>query len=138
MIRVVLDTNIIVSALLQPFGPPAQVFLLATRNSIQMCVSGPVFAEDEEVICRPRFRRTNETIAAALGAIRQSAVWVRPSQEVRACADPDDDIFLECAQASGAAYLVTGNVRDFPLTWLGTQIVTRRQFLEALAASGLI
>jgi predicted nucleic acid-binding protein len=40
MIRVVLDTNIIVSALLQPLGQPAQVFVLAIAGSIQMCVSG--------------------------------------------------------------------------------------------------
>ncbi len=57
MIRVVLDTNIIVSALLQPLGPPAQVFLLAIGASIQLCVSGNVYAEYEEVIRRPRFRR---------------------------------------------------------------------------------
>ncbi len=52
MIRVVLDTNIIVSALLQPLGPPAQVFSLAITGSIQLCVSGEVYAEYEEVISR--------------------------------------------------------------------------------------
>src|ERR1035441_7132990 len=54
MIRVVLDTNIIVSALLQPLGPPAQVFVLAIGGSIQLCISGSVYAEYEEVISRPR------------------------------------------------------------------------------------
>lgn len=57
MIRVVLDTNIIVSALLQPLGPPAQVLLMAVDGSIQLCVSASVFAEYEEVIRRPRLRR---------------------------------------------------------------------------------
>jgi predicted nucleic acid-binding protein len=42
MIRVVLDTNIIVSAMLQPLGPPAQMVVLATGGSIEMCVSGAV------------------------------------------------------------------------------------------------
>jgi putative PIN family toxin of toxin-antitoxin system len=56
MIRVVLDTNIIVSALLQPLGPPAQLLVLALAGSIQLCVSGSVYAEYEEVISRPRFR----------------------------------------------------------------------------------
>lgn len=50
MNRVVLDTNIIVSALLQPVGPPAQVFLLALGGTVPMCVSGDIFAEYEEVI----------------------------------------------------------------------------------------
>jgi predicted nucleic acid-binding protein len=44
MIRVVIDTNIIVSALLQPLGPPAQVFLLAVSGSIQLCITGEVYA----------------------------------------------------------------------------------------------
>jgi len=78
MIRVVLDTNIIVSALLQPLGPPAQVFLLALGNSVQLCVSGSIYAEYEEVIRRPRLRRTEETILSALNAIREKAYWVRP------------------------------------------------------------
>lgn len=53
MIRVVLDTNIVVSALLQPLGPPAQVFVLATNGAIQLCMSGNVYAEYEDVIRRP-------------------------------------------------------------------------------------
>jgi predicted nucleic acid-binding protein len=42
MIRVVLDTNIIVSALLQPLGPPAQVFMLVLGDSVRLCVSGAI------------------------------------------------------------------------------------------------
>ena len=57
MIRGVIDTNILVSALLQPSGLPAQVFVLALGGSIQLCVSGEVYAEYEEVISRPRFQR---------------------------------------------------------------------------------
>jgi putative PIN family toxin of toxin-antitoxin system len=133
MIPVVIDTNIIVSALLQPLGPPAQVFSLVRGVAIQLCLSGEVYAEYEEVIRRPRFRRDEDVITAALGTMRERGFWVKPTQAVRACADPDDDIFLECAQAARAAYLVTGNLRHFPATWLGTRIVTARQFLEIVA-----
>jgi putative PIN family toxin of toxin-antitoxin system len=104
MIRVVADTNIIVSALLQPLGPPAQVFFLVINGSIQLCISGNVYAEYEEVIRRPRLRRDENVIIATLDTIREKALWVRPTESVRACADPDDDIFLECAQAARAAY----------------------------------
>jgi hypothetical protein len=45
MIRVVLDTNVIVSSLLQPLGPPAQVFLLAVGGTVRLCVSGSILAE---------------------------------------------------------------------------------------------
>ena len=97
MIRVVLDTTIIVSALLQPLGPSAQIFVLALGGSIQMCVSGTIYAEYEEVISRPRLQRSEDVIAATLQAIREKSRWVRPAETVRACPDPDDDIFLECA-----------------------------------------
>ena len=137
IMRVVLDTNIIVSALLQPLGPPAQVFLLALNDTVQMCVSGSVFAEYEEVIRRPRFRRTEETILSALESVRKKAYWVRASEAVRACSDPDDDVFLECSQACCAAYLVTGNIRDFPVRWVGTEVVTPRHFLEIVAGRAL-
>src|ERR1039457_4668044 len=82
MIRVVLDTNIIVSALLQPLGPPAQVFVLAIGGSMQLCISGSVYAEYEEVISRPRLRRSEDIIAGALHAIRERGSWVRPTEAI--------------------------------------------------------
>jgi putative PIN family toxin of toxin-antitoxin system len=133
MIRVVLDTNIIVSALLQPLGPPAQVFLLAVSGSIQLCITGEVYAEYEAVIRRPRFRFDESVIIAALETIREKSFWLRPTEAVRACPDPDDDIFLECAHAARAAYLVTGNLKHFPHTWRDTRIVTARHILAIMA-----
>ena len=132
MIRVVLDTNIIVSALLQPLGPPAQIFLLAIGGSIQMCVSGSIYAEYEEVIRRPRFRRAEDIIASTLDAAREKGLWVRPTGGLQVCFDPDDDIFLECAQACRAHYLVTGNLKHFPTLWKGTRIVTARHLLDVI------
>ncbi len=134
MIRVVIDTNILVSALLQPSGLPTQVFVLALSGSIQLCVSGEVYAEYEEVISRPRFQRDDETIAATLRTIREQAFWVKPTDPVRARSDPDDNIFVECAQAAQANYIVTGNLRHFPEAWESTRIVTPRRLLELIAA----
>lgn len=134
MIRVVLDTNIIVSALLQPLGVPAQVFMLALSGILQLCVSGSIYAEYEEVLRRPRFRRDEEIITKTLQAIRENGFWVRPMERVRACSDPDDDIFLECAQAAQADYLVTGNLKHFPTTWATTRIVTARSLLDSVLA----
>jgi len=134
MIRVVLDTNIVVSALLQPLGPPAQVLVLALGGSIQLCVSGSIYAEYEEVLRRPRLKRSEDIIAGALAAIRERGFWVRTMQLVRACPDPDDDIFLQCAEAARADYLVTGNLRHFPASWSGTRIVTPRWLLDNLPA----
>ena len=134
MIRVVLDTNVIVSALLQPLGAPAAIFLLAASGVVQLCVSGNVYAEYEEVIRRPRLARDEEIITATLQTIRENGFWVKPTETIKACSDPDDDIFLECAFAARADYLVTGNLKHFPQSWVGTLVVTPRRFLDLLAA----
>jgi putative PIN family toxin of toxin-antitoxin system len=134
MTRVVLDTNIFVSALLQPQSLPARVFLTTLAGTkAQLCVSGDVYAEYEEVIRRPKFNRSEVVIEQALRSIRQNGFWVRPSEKIRACSDPDDDIFLECAKPARAQYVVTGNLKHFPSGWHNTRIVTPRQFLDALA-----
>lgn len=74
MIRVVLDTNIILSSLLQPLGPPAKVMCLARRGFLQLCVSGPIYAEYEEVMQRPRFSRISASISPMLQFIRESGL----------------------------------------------------------------
>lgn len=134
MIRVVLDTNIIVSALLQPLGPPARVFVLTLGGGFQLCVSAKIYAEYEEVISRSRLQRPQDIIASTLQTIREKGFWVRPAERVRVCTDPDDNVFLECAQAAQADYLVTGNTKHFPITWANTRIVTARWLLDSLLA----
>ena len=133
MIRIVLDTNIFISALLQPNGLPAHILTVALAGErIRLYISAEIYSEYEEVIRRPRFRRSELEIADALRAIREQALWLKPSQEVRACSDPDDDMFLECAQTAKAHFLVTGNLKHFPPNWADTKIVTARQFADAL------
>lgn len=85
------------------------------------------------MIRRPRLRRSPEIIAGALQAIRDAGFWVRPVKPVKACSDRDDDIFLECAQAADAEYLVTGNLKHFPPSWIGTRIVSPRWLLDHLS-----
>jgi putative PIN family toxin of toxin-antitoxin system len=99
---------------------------------MQLCVSGDIYAEYEEVIRRPQFNRSDSEIEGTLRTVRERGLWIRPTEKVRACSDSDDDIFLECAQAADAHYLVTGNLKHFPSTWATTQIVTARQFLDAV------
>jgi putative PIN family toxin of toxin-antitoxin system len=123
MIRVVLDTNIILSALLNPLGPPAQIVLSAADRSVELCVSGDVYAEYEEVIHRPALRLSAAAIAAMLRWIRENALWVRTPERVQACDDANDNVFLECAQAAKAHYLVTGNLPHFPARWGDTRVV---------------
>ena len=134
MTRVVLDTNILVSALLQPLGPSAQLFLRCLNGSLQLCLTGSIFAEYEEVISRPRLKRSPDVIAGTLRTIRDIGLWVKPSARVTICSDPDDDVFLECAQAANARYVITGNIKHFPPSWAGARVVTPRWLLDMLSA----
>ena len=76
MIRAVFDTNVIVSALLQSLGPSSRLLMRCFDGSIQLCVSGPVYAEYEDVLRRPRLARDPEIIAGALQTIRLNGAGV--------------------------------------------------------------
>lgn len=132
MIRVVLDSNIVLSALLTSGGVPEAVLSLAVNRVVQLCVSEPILAEYREVLNRPKLRISPQKVDIALSRIREVSLIVQPSTSVRVCSDPDDDIFLECAQAAGANYVVTGNTTDFPDVCAQTKIVTAREFLELI------
>ena len=133
MIRVVLDTNIVVSAMLRSGGMPEAIFNLAIDRVIQLYISEPILAEYEEVLNRPRLNMHPEKVANALFKIREAGTVVRPSAPVTAASDPDDNVFLECAEAAEAHYVITGNRDDFPEKWASALILTPRQFLEVIA-----
>jgi putative PIN family toxin of toxin-antitoxin system len=135
MTRVVLDTNVIVSALLVPSGTQASVLLLALRGHIALYVSPAALAEYEEVLRRPRLKLQPAHIEAALASIREVAYLVEPTQTLSISIHESDNRFLECAEAAEANYIVTGNRRHFPDRHKGTKIVTGRQFLDMLAES---
>ena len=130
MIRVVVDTNILVSALLQPESPPAAALMLALSGEVQLCVSDAVFAEYDEVIRRPHLKRSPDIIENTLQSVRRLGHWVKPGVRVAACVDPDDNIFLECAEAARADYLVTGNQRQIPDRWKKTKVIGARELVE--------
>ncbi len=133
MNRVVLDTNIIVSALLVPAGTQASVLLLALRGDIALYISKPILAEYEEVLRRPRFKLQLRQIETALNDIRKVGHLVEPADTLSISAHESDNRFLECAEAADADYLVTGNIRHFPQTHKHTKIITGRRLLDILA-----
>lgn len=82
MIRIVIDTNILVSALLQPESVPDTVFMLALSGQVQLCLSDAVFAEYDEVIRRPHLKRSPDVIEGTLQSIRKLGHWVKPTVRV--------------------------------------------------------
>ena len=113
--RAVLDTNVFVSALISPKGPPAAI-LRALRAKRFTLVSSP--AINDEIIAvlnRPHLRdryRFGDQIFDVSFLLWKTAEVVSQLPDIRVCSDPDGDKFLATAVAGKAAYLVTGDVGD--------------------------
>jgi putative PIN family toxin of toxin-antitoxin system len=132
VIRVVIDTNVVVSASLRDEGLPAAILDLASARIIRMCVSAELLAEYKEVLNRPRFRLLPRRNANSLSVIRRTSILVKPATRLSISADEADNRVLECAQAATADYIVTGNTRHFPGRFEGTHVVTPRQFIDRI------
>ena len=132
-VKAVLDTNVIVSALLKADGRQALLLDLALSGTFTTIASRDLLQEYEEVLRRPRFALNPRRIAGSLRAIRKAAVLVQPRRHLHVTGDPDDNMVLECALEGGAEYVVTGNTRDFPREFQGIQIVPPRASVASVA-----
>jgi len=132
-LRLVLDTNIIVSAALKTDGLQRTVLLLAMMHPARLYVSAPILSEYRIVLSRPGLKIPKGRRRQFLQWIENSSRLVSPSRQIRVTSDPDDNIFLECADEARADYLVTGNQRHFPRFWKQTKIVTSREFMTMIA-----
>ncbi len=111
--RIVLDTNVLVSGLLSPQGPPGRILDLVTSGDVVVLYDDRVLAEYRDVLARPRFRFAASQQAAVLDFIEAEGELVpSPPLDVK-LSDPDDLPFLEVAAAGAADALVTGNQRHF-------------------------
>lgn len=133
-LKVVLDTNIVVSALLKPQALEDQVLRPVLSGQSQLYVSPAVLAEYSVVLVRPKFKLTDSEIKRTINELRGTSLMVHPTRAVTASKHEPDNRFLECAEAAKADYLVTGNAKHFPKQWKATKIVNSRQFLAVLGA----
>ena len=104
------DANTVVSAALNPGGPPRRAIATArTRGTIAL--SGAVHAEIAEVLARPRFVRvlTDDRRREILESLSAAALWVEPEEKVQDCRDGKDNRYLELAPAACATAIVSGD-----------------------------
>jgi uncharacterized protein len=131
--RVVLDTNIVVSALISTAGPPARLIDAAVEGIITPVLDTRILAEYEEVTSRARFVRLFDAklARALLGRLRELGAFLDnvPRYEGE-LPDDSDRPFVEVALAGGAL-LVTGNMRHFPAS-TGVEALTPAQALLRL------
>ena len=132
-LRLVLDTNIAISAALKPNGLQRTVLLLALSKPARLYVSGAILAEYRQVLKRPELKIRKGAQIQLLQLIRNRSHFVLPSRRLQITPDPADNIFLECAETSRADYLVTGNQRHFPRFWKKTKIITSRELIDLVA-----
>ncbi len=132
-LRLVIDTNVIVSGALKPGGLERAVLTLALAPPARLYLSPDILAEYSEVLGRPELRIAGAERQALLGLISDRSRRVVPVRRLEVCPDPDDNIFLECAEAARADFLVTGNKRHFPGFWLSTKVVNARELIGIAA-----
>jgi uncharacterized protein len=132
-LRLVLDTNIVVSAALKPDGLQRTVFLLAITKPARLYISETILAEYREVLARPKMNIRKGLQQQILQLIRNHSHPVKPLRALQVTSDPDDNKFLECGDAARADYLVTGNQRHFPKFWKKTKVISSREFINIVA-----
>jgi len=135
-VKVVLDTNVVVSGLLNPHGAPGGIVRMIGTPGITLCVDARILAEYEEVIRRPRFQIEPSLADSFVECVRQAAELHTAGPLKHHLPDRDDEPFLAVALAAQAEYLVTGNLKHFPPSHRqGVKVVAPMDFMAMVGAS---
>ena len=133
--RVVLDTNVLISAVISPGRKPFACLMRAGRGGM-LVTSAALMEEFEVCLLRPRIERrtTAGERVVILDVLRNHSQFVDPAPLPPTCRDPDDDIVLATAIAGTADVIVTGD-QDFLVLdpFRGVRILTPAAFLDAVA-----
>lgn len=131
--RVVLDTNVLVSGLLSPHGRPGTVVDLVASGAHRVCLDGRILAEYRDVLARPRLALPPESVETVLAVLVRNGLRLAATPLRIKLPDPDDQPFLEVGVTANADYLITGNRKHFPAELCrGIAVVNPREFLEAI------
>jgi uncharacterized protein len=112
--KVVLDTNVVVSGFLSPYGPPAQLLYRVAQGDLQLLYDARILQEYEDVLLRPEFALDEHAVREFLRRVQAEGQLVIPIPLSLRLPEPDDEAFLEVALAGHAEALVTGNRKHFP------------------------
>jgi uncharacterized protein len=125
--KVVLDTNIIVSALLSPQGLSAKLLNLILEKKITMAYDNNILAEYSEVLNREKFMLDKELINLIINFISKEGEYILSELQKIQFTDEDDKVFYDVYKAEGVDFLITGNKKHFPKE---KGIVTVREFFN--------
>lgn len=134
--RLILDTNVIVSALIQRNYPFFIVDRVLADDTLQLCLSEQLLAEYVEVLNREKFSKFSDfhfRSQTLLADLETRAMKFSPTIRLNIISDPADNRLLELAETCQADYLVTGNTNDFTIAeHKETRIVSPNEFFELL------
>ena len=132
MQKVIIDTNVIVSSLIQKSYPYHIMFDLFIEGKILLCVSPQLIAEYYAVLARPKFACFQDFAVkprVVLALIEKKALRYTPSRALDLISDKDDNKILELADECTADFVITGNTNDFTFpAYKQTNIVTPREY----------
>lgn len=132
--RIVLDTNVLVSALLHPHGPPASVLRLVLTGMVTLVADERILIEYEEVSRRPHLGIAARMLDDVLAVLRDEAEIVAATVAVVGLPDRDDAAFIEVALTAQVDALVSGNRKHFPVSACrGLAVCSPTEFLERIA-----
>ncbi|HEX9384156.1 MAG TPA: putative toxin-antitoxin system toxin component, PIN family [Gemmatimonadaceae bacterium] len=131
--RIVLDTNVLVSAFLNFSGAPAQVLTLVLAGELKLVFDRRILDEYAEVLARPRFGLDSADVTEVLRQLEADGERIATPPSAVPLPDADDLPFLEVALSGRADALVTGNLRHFPGN-LGVDVLSPRALLQRLEA----
>jgi putative PIN family toxin of toxin-antitoxin system len=112
--RIVLDTNVLVSGLLNPDGLPVQILNLILNGKITILFDNRIINEYTEVLKRKLFGFKDEWIEPLLDFIKSEGEFITAEPVKLEFKDEDDKVFYEVAKSGKAKYLITGNIAHFP------------------------
>lgn len=121
MQKVIIDTNVIVSSLIQKSYPYLIINDLFIEGKFDLCVSDQIMSEYYEVLARPKFEKFQNFFVRAealLAYIETEAKKNFPKITVNLISDTDDNIFLELADECDADFIITGNTTDFTMQFI--------------------
>lgn len=135
MIRVVIDTSVLVSAVISPTGPNAQLFDYIIDEEIRPYLTDELLAEYYLVFEYDRLRHYDRRRVALLrDALQRAGKKVKSRGRLKLSDHEDDNRVYECAAAAKADYIVTENTKHFKTPYKMTKIITARNLLRLLQA----
>jgi putative PIN family toxin of toxin-antitoxin system len=139
MIRAVIDTSILIRAIIKPRGTVSPILQGLRNADYQLVYSDPLLAELAEVLARPRlpakYGLTTEDIATVLSLILLRGEPVVPARRIGVCRDPNDNMVLEAAVAGQVDAIVSGDENLLTLSpFEGIPVLSPAAFLRRLAS----